>query len=330
MLNLSKQQHRINRLLYVSGINHLLSRCIKAPLILCFHRICHPQTLLDRRTDAIPPEQFERILFYIQSLGYRFISLEEMADRIEAGSAGREVVVTFDDGFSDLYYNAFPILQKMKIPFSLFLITSTVDSKKLLWLHRLYILLEQLNESERRRILGTFLPLQVNWPIEKQVKNFFMNREKTVVNHLLEELAGAAHWNFDRDEESAAQLYLTRNQLCEMQRAGAAIEAHGCEHWPLNPLDHGEMEAEITGSIRFIESEFGRRPRFFSVSFGVTSEHVPGILRRENIRGLCTMEHTAVRRNNLYALPRIYRGIASMENFAWYITCAFLQFFRGR
>lgn len=330
MLNLKKQQHRINRLFYIGRINYLLTRCIKAPLILCFHRICTPRTLLDRRLDAIEPMQFERLLRYLRSLGYDFISLDEMADRIECGSAGRSAVVTFDDGFSDLYEQAFPILRTMEIPFSLFLISGTVNASRLLWLHRLYMLLERLSEADRRRVVSEFPAFQAEIPMGNQIKSFFLNRDQAEINRLLEQMTVLAGWNSDEEKELAEALYMTREQLFEMQEAGCTIEAHGCEHRPLRPLDREETSIEIIESIRFIETEFGRRPRFFATSFGITNPYVADILKQENIRGLCTTEHRAVSGKDLYDLPRIYRGTNSLETFAWHITCALYSFLRAQ
>ena len=51
----------------------------------------------------------------------------------------RKIAITFDDGLEDVYYVAYPLLKKMKIPFAIFIVTDFLDQKG-------YITTEQLKE----------------------------------------------------------------------------------------------------------------------------------------------------------------------------------------
>lgn len=52
------------------------------------------------------------------------LSLDAALDRLEAGDASPSVVLTFDDGFEDVYRNAWPLLRERGLPFTIYLATA--------------------------------------------------------------------------------------------------------------------------------------------------------------------------------------------------------------
>lgn len=52
------------------------------------------------------------------------VSLDEALDRLEAGDARPSVVLTFDDGFADVYAHAWPLLRERRLPFTVYLATA--------------------------------------------------------------------------------------------------------------------------------------------------------------------------------------------------------------
>jgi peptidoglycan/xylan/chitin deacetylase (PgdA/CDA1 family) len=69
--------------------------------------------------------QFERGIEFLCEQGYKTVSLEE--DFKPNKALDREVVITFDDGYEDVYLNAFPILQKHGFTAFVFVITGFVE-----------------------------------------------------------------------------------------------------------------------------------------------------------------------------------------------------------
>ncbi len=57
------------------------------------------------------------------------VSLDQAVDRLEAGDRAPSVVLTFDDGFADVYEHAWPLLRKRQLPFTLFLATRYVGGE---------------------------------------------------------------------------------------------------------------------------------------------------------------------------------------------------------
>lgn len=51
------------------------------------------------------------------------VSLDAALDRLDAGDVSPSVVLTFDDGFADVYENAWPLLRDHRMPFTIYVAT---------------------------------------------------------------------------------------------------------------------------------------------------------------------------------------------------------------
>ncbi len=80
--------------------------------------------------ETVTPEEFEKQLQYIKE-NYKVISLEEAVGYLQTDieKAAGSIVITFDDGYSDNYCYAFPLLKKLGFPATIFLISDFVDDK---------------------------------------------------------------------------------------------------------------------------------------------------------------------------------------------------------
>ncbi|WP_354638995.1 polysaccharide deacetylase family protein [Kitasatospora camelliae] len=59
----------------------------------------------------------------------RVVSLDEAADRLQAGRRTPSTVLTFDDGFADVYENAWPLLRERGLPFTVYLASGHVGGE---------------------------------------------------------------------------------------------------------------------------------------------------------------------------------------------------------
>ena len=287
----------------------LLARVVNRPVILCFHRIGKSSgSLFDQRIGVTDPDSFYKIINYLSILGYSFVSLDHLRNNIDISKLERVAVVTFDDGFKDLYLNAFPILKKLNIPFTLFLTTSTVESERLLWLHKLYIAIDRLSPTNRSQVVKQYAKLtnaddDLCSMIDKIIDNDINVIEKMAVALNIANLAGLG----EKEELlTAGKLYLTKTELREMEGHGLSIELHGHEHLPLVSLNRTGTEKEIRNSISYVTQELNGKPHFYCLPFGTGNEFVNDVVKDLKLNGITTIEGRLVKKfENTYSLPRI-------------------------
>jgi peptidoglycan/xylan/chitin deacetylase (PgdA/CDA1 family) len=64
--------------------------------------------------------------------GHDVLSLDHALDRLDAGDSRPSVVLTFDDGFEDVYAHAWPLLRQRRLPFTVYLASGFV-SRPMVW-----------------------------------------------------------------------------------------------------------------------------------------------------------------------------------------------------
>jgi peptidoglycan/xylan/chitin deacetylase (PgdA/CDA1 family) len=293
------------------------ARIVSRPLILCFHRVKVPsESLLDKRVGCISPQNFQNVLRFMRLMGYRFIALEQLVNMITEKKVAKVAAVTFDDGFKDLYENAYPVLKEEQIPFTLFLITSLIDSEKLLWLHKLYILLEKLEPSERNAILRKYIDFGENSddPGELIGKIIHSSNKQTLAGLELE-VSRVAKLNDGGETLVAKALYLSKKEVEEMNADGLTVETHGHEHWPLRSLNLEETRDEIGTSIGIIRESFKSSAKFLALQYGKSNGVVSDVARDLGLTGIATMRGKLIGEQSLdlYSLPRfcIYDNVQS-------------------
>ena len=97
--------------------------------ILMYHRVndSHPS---DRLT--VDPRTFERQMALLAASGRPVIRLEDALPALRGTAAlpPRAVAITFDDGFRDNYDFALPVLDKLKMPATFFVVTDHVGTNR--------------------------------------------------------------------------------------------------------------------------------------------------------------------------------------------------------
>ncbi len=97
--------------------------------ILTYHRVTPLIAATRSATMNVPPERFREQLTGLLSRGFEPWSLRDVLACHEADRPvpSRTFVVTFDDGFENVYQSAFPVLCELGVPATVFLATDYLD-----------------------------------------------------------------------------------------------------------------------------------------------------------------------------------------------------------
>jgi peptidoglycan/xylan/chitin deacetylase (PgdA/CDA1 family) len=101
-------------------------RGIYAP-VLCYHSVTPKRDVM---IDPMAPILFEAHMAHVKA-NYVPVTLEAVFNALDGGDVlpDRAVAVTFDDGYSDNYDFAFPLLRKYSIPATIFLVSGFIEGQ---------------------------------------------------------------------------------------------------------------------------------------------------------------------------------------------------------
>ncbi len=91
--------------------------------VLMYHHVCPSPGLV-----TVSPDIFEQHMAYLARHGYRALAADEFLEFLQGRRAltGRNVLITFDDGYLDNYVYAYPILKRYGLRATVFAITGQV------------------------------------------------------------------------------------------------------------------------------------------------------------------------------------------------------------
>src|SRR5437867_4752045 len=118
----------LGRIVFESRLSAILLR--NAAVIVAFHRI-HDSAGSDGLSISVG--MFERYCrFFMRH--FRVISLRDLVHRLERGrELSRDLAITFDDGYRDNFENAAPVLERLALPATFFVVSQWIGSEVVPW-----------------------------------------------------------------------------------------------------------------------------------------------------------------------------------------------------
>jgi peptidoglycan/xylan/chitin deacetylase (PgdA/CDA1 family) len=229
------------------------------PVLIGYHRVV--ENFEHSLKTSIPSMLVSKQMFesHLDWIGrrYRIVSLDEIGARLESGEEipPKLAAITFDDGYSDFYENALPILQKKGVPAAVFVVTDLIGTSQAPAHDRLYLLLA-------RRIGRRSLPA---WK-GMRVPNIAGLNAYHATRLLIETLPSAAIRSVldileqeDELSESVVKSFrvLDWEQLCNLKRSGITIGSHTRTHVILPNESPGRVKDELSGSRAALQQKLG-------------------------------------------------------------------------
>ncbi len=213
---------------------------------------------------GLRPEWLDAQLAYL-TRHYEVLSLSELVRYFETRQPvpPRSAVITFDDGFRDNLTTALPILQKYRVPATIFLVTGCISSGELPWPQYLGYLFQHTSRTAvvatvagaRQELdLGTTLSRRQAYLLVKDVLGRLPRSERE---------RQLKQWCRLLDVDPPCDRMLSWSEVEEMRTAGVEFGAHTYSHPWLAFIPPDEAREEIERSRDDLATRLGVvRPPF--------------------------------------------------------------------
>jgi peptidoglycan/xylan/chitin deacetylase (PgdA/CDA1 family) len=328
----------------------LKNKIFPGALILMYHRVAEANS--DPWSLCVTPKHFAEHLEVLREYG-NLLNLQQLSKRLgDRQTIHRSIVVTFDDGYADNFYNAKPLLEKYDIPATVFVTTGGIDQKQEFWWDELDRLLLQPGT------LPDLLELNINgitcqWDLG------------TATNYSQADSQRDRHWRMEQQEDATPRHALyrslyqqlqflsisergklldeirvwantepvgrsTHRSLCHEEmvalEAGELIEigAHTVTHPFLSQLPIASQREEIQQSKDYLEKILGHPVTSFSYPNGSYIAETTSIVQEAGFNCACCSVPGRVQPNsNSFLLPRVVVEDWDGETFAHWLSRCF-------
>ena len=248
---------------------------------------------------------------------YRFVSLDDIGNGLECDTRFPRAVatITFDDGYSDVYHHAYPLLKRKGIPAAVFVVTSLIGTGRPQIFDRLYLLLRLLfiHGAKLAPTLAHVLrakgfdprPIEQlatseNEPI--RVMTAMLNTlPQDQIELVLAALEEHVYVRRDHLEEIAP---LTWEMIETMHQGGITIGSHTMSHRLLTSETLDTVRAELLGSKLALEEKLHAPIHHFAYPDGRFNPAVVEAVKSSGYRygyGIC---HSRDEKLPLLTIPR--------------------------
>jgi peptidoglycan/xylan/chitin deacetylase (PgdA/CDA1 family) len=254
---------------------------------------------------------------------FNVLALDEAVTRLKAGTLpARAACLTFDDGYSDNFEVALPILKRHGLSATCFVATGFLDGGRM-WNDTLIeavrgcqkpvLDLSELPELGLKPLaLGTVEEKRLAVATLINAAKYRPPPERAALTEAIARLARVA---------LPTGLMLSSNQVKAWQQAGMQVGAHTVSHPILATLGHAQASQEIAGSKRSLERLLDAPVGLFAYPNGqpgqdYTAQHVAQVRRLGFEAAVSTQAGAAKMGDDVFQLPRFTPWQAGKLRFA--------------
>jgi peptidoglycan/xylan/chitin deacetylase (PgdA/CDA1 family) len=236
----------------------------KSPVILGYHTIETPEFLRRVLGIGFSAKEFQRQIEYLA----KNQTVISMTDFLQWFSENRplpdnSVMITFDDGYRDVYEIAKPILERRGLPATVFVTTGVIDTGKSIWTNRLHSMIDRSKRKEVRLLLPGYQEQIYRFDAAASSRESALTlagrmkkMSPSVREESLRNLASVLEVDTEYDPIELLPM-LTWKQIGELAGAGFTIGSHTVTHPILAHCDEKELHYELEASRLAIESHAG-------------------------------------------------------------------------
>lgn len=262
---------------------HVLKKLSRINFILPFYHIVsdndvqHVKHLYTYKNIAEFTEDLDYFLKH-----YSPVSLSDLLDCINKHQSlpKNSFLLTFDDGFREIFNVVAPILKDKGVPATFFLNNGFLDNKQLFFRHKASVLIEHLQSA------GELSSTDKIKDIFKKNRIIFTDLKATILSveyhkrNVIDEIALIVNVDFD-DYLASYKPYLNSDQVEKLIDDGFTIGAHSIDHPLYSSLPLEDQLYQTRESIKLIRERFSLDYNAFAFPFtdnGVSKRYFEEIL----------------------------------------------------
>lgn len=271
----------------------LRARVGSAVTILAYHRILDVPDEgafpFDVELVSASSEAFERQMRYVRR-HCSPITFETLLGHLDAGESlpRNATIVTFDDGFADNYTYAFPILQRLGVPATIFVSTGYLDCQEHFWYERVAHAVMTSKMASLTSPEGRSIPLPSPPAGRRRVVAALLSALKLVPNAVRLGYLQALDRELDHGVDCGGDLRsgpMTWEQAREMSSAGIEFGSHTVSHPVLSRLEPWDLTRELNESKSRLEEMLGKSAVVIAYPVGGREAISEGVLEATRAAG---------------------------------------------
>ncbi len=317
------------------GVGYIAKRLRKGAAVLFYHGV--EKTIIDTAVQEthIQLDEFEKQMLYLKK-NYEIISLDYLDECISQGYKiyPSQIVLTFDDGYKNNFYNVAPLLGMLNMPFTIFISTrfiNSVDDVRLPYYYirtaicyagQKYIEIPSIKrkydistQQKRISVLNTVLEIIKTVP-QKPVSQ--------IINDVIKILPGE-RW-LELNSLFCSDELMNWDEVKKLHDSGVTIGSHCHDHVILHS---GQSDDEIDGQLKnskdLIEKYLGEC-RYFTYPNGrikdISRYALLSVKKNKYHLGFTTVPGEVENRVNPFIIPRLFPN-NDMVSFKYILNTAF-------
>lgn len=289
----------------------LLGKLVRHAVILGYHRVTDD---LDPYRLGVSPARFAEQLEVLARTA-QALALDDLAANLgQARPPRRSIVVTFDDGYADVLHRARPLLARLGIPATVFVVSGALGRE--LWWDRLHRVVDSAR-ALRRAFTLSIGPDPFHWPgddtapapvrLRRALYSLLRPLDQRQRDAALDRLGEILEVPSVPERPDFPRVLTPDELRCLADGDLVRIGAHTVSHAPLSRLSPGGQREEIAESRRDLEALLQRPVTGFSYPFGDVPPGAPALVREAGFEYACQSRNAVVwRGSDRFALPRFW------------------------
>jgi len=254
----------------INRIKEKLYRALHRPTgeIWVLHRVLErpdESCFAENRNLSITAGDLESLILEYRGKGYEFVSLDYASRIQKEGRGPRYVCVTFDDGYLDNLTVACPLLTRLEVPFTVFVVTDFIERKAHLW----WYWIEELRKKDPSVSFGALHD------------EFIAIHPDEMDDYMDSKYPDYKAWN----SEKLDSLALNESQLKELSdNPLCTIGIHTRSHCRLDLLDRNVQYSQISDAKSKLEAIVGKPMEHLSYPYGAHNGITEEICRKLGLK----------------------------------------------